>query len=124
MGSTERKLRSNGITAASGNEPAMSVQVPGIGSSEPVYGLGIVAYDGEAKAVRSKALRHLYLERVDVLVLVDEHVVEHLDDAGTDPIVAEGRAPQQEQVVESRLAARAGCGARVRRLEEQAIASE
>jgi hypothetical protein len=40
------------------------------------------------------------LDRVDVLVLVDEHVLERPRDARADLLVGGERAPVQEQIVE------------------------
>ena len=76
------------------------VQVRGIGPAEAVDRLRVVADDGQAAAARAHQGHDVDLQRVHVLVLVDEHVVESGGDAGADDGVRQQGAPAQQQIVE------------------------
>ena len=78
----------------------------GVGTAKAVDRLGVVTDHREAAPVRPQPHHDLDLERVDVLVLVDEHVVEHPRQPRGEPVVAEGGPPVEEQVVEVQLAPR------------------
>ena len=69
------------------------------GGAEGVDGLRVVADAGDAGAVRAQQRDDVGLQRVGVLVLVDEHVVEALAHAGAAGRVGEQAAPEQQQVV-------------------------
>ena len=69
------------------------------GGAEAVDGLGVVADAGDAGAVRAQQRDDVGLQRVGVLELVDQHVVEALAHAGAAGRVGEQPAPEQQQVV-------------------------
>ena len=69
------------------------------GRAEGVDGLRVVADAGDAGAVRPQQADDVGLQRVGVLVLVDEHVVEALADPGAAGGVGEQAVPEQQQVV-------------------------
>ena len=79
------------------------VQVPCVGAAEAVDGLRVITHDGEPTTIWSKRAYDLDLQRVDVLILVDEHMIEHRDHVRPKPVVAECGAPQEQQVVEIHL---------------------
>ena len=82
------------------------VQVPRVGAAEAIDRLSVVAHDGEPTPLGPKRAHDLDLQRVHVLVLVDEHMIEHLDHVRPEPIVGERRSPEEQQVVEVDLALR------------------
>ncbi len=69
------------------------------GGAEAVDGLRVVADTRDAGAVRPKPADDVGLQRVGVLVLVHEDVVEALAHAGAPGWVGEQAAPEQQQVV-------------------------
>ncbi len=69
------------------------------GGAEAVDGLGVVADAGDAAAVGPQQRDDVGLQRVGVLELVDEHVVEALAHARPGDGVGEQAAPEEEQVV-------------------------
>ena len=69
------------------------------GGAEAVDGLGVVADAGDAGAVRPQQRDDVGLQRVRVLELVDQHVVEALAHARAARRVGEEPAPEQQQVV-------------------------
>ncbi len=69
------------------------------GGAETVDRLGVVADAGDPGAVGPEQADDVGLQRVRVLVLVDEHVVEAFAHAGAAGGVGEQAAPEQEQVV-------------------------
>ena len=70
-----------------------------VAARKRVDGLRVVADAGDAGAVRAQQAHDVGLQRVRVLVLVDEHVVEALADAGAARRVGEQAAPEEQQVV-------------------------
>ena len=70
------------------------------GGPEAVDGLGVVAHHGEAGPVRAQRVEDVGLQRVGVLVLVDEDVVEGAATAAASLGRASQRPPEQQQVVE------------------------
>ena len=72
----------------------------GVGAAEPVHGLGVVAHAGQPGSVGPQQPDDVGLDRVHVLVLVDEHGVEHAAQGRTGAVVGQRGAPQQQQVVE------------------------
>jgi hypothetical protein len=73
--------------------------VPHRRRAEAVDGLGVVAHHGEASAARAEPVQQLRLERVGVLVLVDQDVVELRPDHYARALRAEQRVEEEEQVV-------------------------
>ncbi len=69
------------------------------GGAEGVDGLRVVADAGDARAVRAQQADDVGLQRVGVLELVHEHVVETLAHAGAAGRVGEQAAPEEQQVV-------------------------
>ena len=69
------------------------------GGAEAVDGLGVVADAGDAGAVGPQQADDVGLQRVGVLVLVDQHVVEALAHARAARRVGEQAAPEEQQVV-------------------------
>ncbi len=82
------------------------MQVPRVGAAEAIDRLRVIAHNCEPTPVRSKRAHDLDLQGVDVLVLVDENMIEHLDHVRPKSIVGECRSPQEQQVVEIDLALR------------------
>src|SRR5262249_50387454 len=74
--------------------------VLGAGRAEAVDRLQVVADDGEATFVATERRDDLDLERVDVLVLVDEQVVEHRGQTRAGDLVPGERPPVEQQVIE------------------------
>ncbi len=90
----------------------------GRGRAEAVDGLEVVADRGHHRAVRRQRPREVHLQPVDVLVLVDQHVVEGRGQQRADHLVGGERAPEQQQVVEvghAELALAGGVGLEQRR---------
>jgi hypothetical protein len=81
--------------------------VAGARRAKPVDRLEVVADDGQPRAPATQAADDLHLQAVDVLVLIDEHVVERIGDARPEHLVAGERAPIQQQIVEVDHAERA-----------------
>jgi hypothetical protein len=70
------------------------------GRAEAVDRLEVVADRGHVAALAPQAADDVDLQPVDVLVLVDQHVVEGIADLRADDLVARQAAPVQQQVVE------------------------
>ncbi len=69
------------------------------GRAEAVDGLGVVADAGDAGAVGPQQADDVGLERVGVLVFVDQDVVEALAYAGAARRIGQQAAPEEQQVV-------------------------
>ena len=95
------------MTVAAGNEVASWCRYRASAPRKAVDGLCVVADNGEPPPVGSEGADDLDLQGVHVLVLVDEHMIEHPGHVRPEPIVCERRSPQQQQVVEIDLAPRA-----------------
>ena len=85
--------------------PGEVVQMTGIGAPKAVDRLGVVADDRQSAAGRRQQADDVDLERIDVLVLVDEDVVEQARQLRADPLVDKGGPPVEEEVVEVELGA-------------------
>ena len=70
------------------------------GAAEAVDGLEVVADGGDVAAEAAQRSREVHLQAVDVLVLVDQHVVERSGEPRPDHLVARQRPPHQQQVVQ------------------------
>ena len=75
-------------------------QVRRVGAAEPVDGLRVVAHAGQLLPVRLQQPHDAGLDRVDVLVLVDQDRVEHAAQHRPGHRVGQRRLPQQQQVIE------------------------
>ena len=69
------------------------------GGAKAVDGLGVVAHAGDAAAARPQQRDDLGLQRVRVLILVDQHVIESFAHPRPGGRVGEQGAPEEEQVV-------------------------
>ena len=75
-------------------------QVLRVGAAEAVDGLGVVADAGQAAAFGRQQPHDVGLDRVDVLVLVDEDRIEHAAQDRPGGRIGKRGPPQQQQVVE------------------------
>ncbi len=75
-------------------------QVRRVGAAEPVDGLRVVADAGQLLPVRLQQPNDTGLDRVDVLVLIDQDRVEHAAQHRPGAAVGQRRLPQQQQVIE------------------------
>ena len=99
---------------ASANTLRKLEDVTGAGRAEAVDRLEVVADDGQAPAPARQPRHDVHLQRVDVLVLVDEHVLEAAGDRPRRALLAHQRPPAEQQVVEveqALLALAGGVGA-------------
>ena len=88
--------------------------VTGARRAEAVDRLEVVADHAEAPSPAMQLPDDVHLQRVDVLVLVHEHVLEAAGDRPGGPLLAHQRPPPEQQVVEveqSQLALAGGVGA-------------
>ena len=75
-------------------------QVRRVGAAEPVDGLRVVADAGQPLPVRLQQPHDVGLDRVDVLVLIDQDRVEHAAQHRPGGRVGQRGPPQQQQVIE------------------------
>ena len=75
-------------------------QVRAVRTAERVDRLGVVADDGQPAPVRPQRAHDVDLGLVDVLVLVDQHVVPAAGDVRAEDRVGEQAPPGEQQVVE------------------------
>ena len=75
-------------------------QVGAIGTAERVHRLCVVADDRQSTAVRTQCPHDVDLGLIDILVLVDQHMVPAGRDLGSQHRVGEQTAPGEQQVVE------------------------
>ena len=88
------------MTAAPGNWAGKSEHVAHGGGPEGIDGLTVVADDREGSAVASQEPNDVALDEIGVLVFVDKHVVVGVGEDGPEDLVAGGRPPVEEEVVE------------------------
>jgi len=74
--------------------------VTGARGAKPVDRLEVIAHDGQARPGPTQVSHDVHLQPVDVLVLIDQHVLEALSDQRADDLVGRERAPVQQQVIE------------------------
>ena len=74
-------------------------QMAEVRAPEPVDGLRLVAHDREPPALWGQQAHDVDLELVDVLVLVDQDVVEHLGHMPPQAFLAQKSPPVEEQVI-------------------------
>ena len=70
------------------------------GGAKAVDRLKVVADHGQFAPLAAQAAHDLGLQAVDVLILVDEHVLEGAAGAGAQLLVGGERAPVQQQIVQ------------------------
>ena len=83
-----------------GEGDSQPVQVFRIGAPEGVYGLGVVADAGQAASFGLKQPHDVGLYRVHVLILIDQHRIEHAPQDRPGGGIGQRRPPQQQQVIE------------------------
>jgi hypothetical protein len=69
------------------------------GGAEGIDRLGVVPHHGQARAGGTQLVDDLRLQRIGVLVFIDQHVVEQLADGRSPGGIAQQRVPVQQQVV-------------------------
>ena len=69
--------------------------VSGVGGAERVDRLCVVAHHRDPRVVFAQQLQQLHLQGVDVLVLVDQHVVVHARETAAHEVVAQCLPPVQ-----------------------------
>ena len=74
--------------------------VLGAGGAEPVDRLRVVADRGQPALFAPELAHDLDLQGVQVLVLVDQHVLEHPPELGSDHVVPGERVPVEQQIVQ------------------------
>jgi hypothetical protein len=69
-------------------------------STERVDRLCIVSDDRNSFVVSAQRLQNIYLQSVNVLVLINQYVIERTSKPWAQPIIKGGSSPEQEKVVE------------------------
>ena len=73
--------------------------VPHRGGAEGVDRLGIVADDGQALAGRAEIVKDIGLQRVGVLIFIDQHAIEHAANAVAGRWIGQHGPPVEQQIV-------------------------
>ena len=71
-----------------------------LGGTKRVQRLGIIAHHRDARICATQPRQDVDLKLVDVLILVDQHVVEGAGDARAEAVVLHRCAPEEQQIIQ------------------------